>query len=173
MPSGRTHDRLTYLAALPAAWAAYAYAGSPGHALITAAGVLFGGLMFGPDLDVKSVQYYRWGPLRWIWWPYQRMFRHRSVWTHGVLVSLVVRLAYFALVVGVLAAIAYALVATYLPAFAAQGPLPSAMPHLARADHAAIAMGLGGIWLGGALHTWADVVVSGAKRMVRGRRRRR
>ncbi|HEY9900338.1 MAG TPA: metal-binding protein [Pantanalinema sp.] len=173
MPSGRTHDRITYLFALPAAWAAYAYAGSLVHALLAAAGVLFGGLMFGPDLDVKSVQYYRWGPLRWIWWPYQRMFRHRSVWTHGVIASLAVRLAYFTLVVAVAGAIAYALFATYVPGLDLQGILPRDLSGVRRTDPVGLGVALAGIWLGGALHTWADVSVSLARRAFGRRRRRR
>ncbi len=28
--------------------------------------------MFGPDLDIYSVQFQRWGFLRWIWLPYQK-----------------------------------------------------------------------------------------------------
>lgn len=173
MPSGRTHDRLTYLAALPVAWAAYAYAQSAAHAAIATAGLLFGGLMFGPDLDVKSVQYYRWGPLRWVWWPYQRMFRHRSFWTHGVLVSLAVRLVYFAAVVGGLGAIAYALVNTYLAPVALPAEVPASLAGILAPDSTLLWMALAGLWLGGALHTWADVSVSFGKRALKGPRKRR
>jgi uncharacterized metal-binding protein len=172
MPSGRTHDRITYLFAAPAAFAAYAYARSPMHALLAAVGVLFGGLMFGPDLDVKSVQYYRWGPLRWIWWPYQRMFRHRSAWTHGIVASLIVRLVYFALVVAVLGAIAYALFATYVPGLDLAALFPRSLAGVGPLDPTDLGMALAGVWLGGALHTWADASVSFAKRMLNRRRKR-
>ncbi|MBO9539572.1 metal-binding protein [bacterium] len=173
MPSGRTHDRITYLAALPVAWGAFAYAQSALHAALAAVGVLFGGLMFGPDLDVKSVQYYRWGPLRWIWWPYQRMFRHRSVWTHGVIASLAVRLVYFALVIAGLGAIAYALINTYVARLDLPAGLPIDLSSLYLRDPASFGMALGGLWLGGALHTWADVSVSFAKRAFKRRRKGR
>lgn len=173
MPSGRTHDRITYLAVLPAAWAAYAYAQSPAHAALAAAGLLFGGLMFGPDLDLKSVQYYRWGPFRWIWWPYQRMFRHRSFWTHSVIASLAVRLVYFALVVGGIGAIAYALIDTYVARLDRQAILPPDVVGARKPDTISLGMALAGVWLGGALHTWADVSVSFGKRALRGRRKRR
>lgn len=114
MPSGRTHDRITYLSTLPALMATHALLGAWEPALWVAGGLLFGGLMFGPDLDVKSVQYYRWGPLRWIWWPYQRLFRHRSPWTHGLLGGLLVRVVYLGLATTGLGAIAFALMHTYV-----------------------------------------------------------
>jgi uncharacterized metal-binding protein len=50
--------------------------------------------MFGPDLDVYSRQYRRWGMLRWIWIPYQRGMRHRSFWSHGPVVGTAVRILY-------------------------------------------------------------------------------
>jgi uncharacterized metal-binding protein len=46
------------------------------------AAVLFGGLMLSPDLDLHSLAYKRWGPLRFIWLPYRKL-KHRSVWSHG------------------------------------------------------------------------------------------
>lgn len=173
MPSGKTHDRITYAAAAPAGMACYATLGAWEPALCLAGGVLFGGLMFGPDLDVKSVQYYRWGPLRWIWWPYQRMFSHRSTWTHGLVWGLLVRLIYLSLVTAALGAIAFALIHTYLTPLAwrlePQAVLGSLAPPAARQ----VGFVLLGTWLGGALHTAADLAVSGLKRGFRPKRRRR
>lgn len=173
MPSGKTHDRITFLAALPAGLGCHAYLGAWEPAVAVAGGVLFGGLMFGPDLDVKSVQYYRWGPLRWIWWPYQRMFRHRSPWTHGLAWGLVVRLLYLTLVTGAMAAIAFALVHTYVMplSFSVDAHALFVAPDQLTAR--LLMAGLVGTWLGGALHTWADVVVSALKRRLGGRRRGR
>lgn len=50
--------------------------------------------MFGPDLDIYSLQYKRWGYLKWLWTPYQRGMRHRSFISHGFLVGTIVRLWY-------------------------------------------------------------------------------
>lgn len=62
--------------------------------LMVSGGFLFGGLMFGPDLDTYSRQFTRWGILRWIWLPYRRSMRHRSVLSHGPIVGTIVRLVY-------------------------------------------------------------------------------
>ncbi len=62
--------------------------------LMVSGGFLFGGLMFGPDLDTYSRQFKRWGILRWIWLPYRRSMRHRSVLSHGPIVGTIVRLVY-------------------------------------------------------------------------------
>ena len=83
MPSGRTHDAITWLAAVPAAAAAWFLTESVLLTSVVTGATLFGGLMFGPDLDIQSRQYTRWGPLRFIWWPYKVVFRHRSRLTHG------------------------------------------------------------------------------------------
>jgi uncharacterized metal-binding protein len=49
--------------------------------------------MLSPDLDIDSAIYDRWGPLRWLWWPYQRLVPHRH-WVSHSGVSGVLRLAY-------------------------------------------------------------------------------
>ena len=55
---------------------------------------MFGGLMFGPDLDIYSIQYQRWGYLRFIWLPYQKSLRHRSFLSHGPLIGTTLRVIY-------------------------------------------------------------------------------
>lgn len=100
MPSGKTHDRIT-LWSLP--WlvgAGYGLTRNGDLSLLLGGSFLFGGLMFGPDLDIYSVQYKRWGILRWIWRPYQKMMSHRSPLSHGPLIGTVLRLIYLALIVG-------------------------------------------------------------------------
>jgi uncharacterized metal-binding protein len=71
MPSGRTHDAITLLFAFPAAAAAFYYTGDFRSAVIAGGAFLFGGLMFGPDLDTVSRQYSRWSVLRFMWMPYR------------------------------------------------------------------------------------------------------
>lgn len=56
-------------------------------------GYFFGTYFFGPDLDLRSRPYRRWRKLRFIWMPYQT-FKHRSVWTHGYIISDLIRYAY-------------------------------------------------------------------------------
>jgi uncharacterized metal-binding protein len=60
-------------------------------------GFLFSGLIFGPDLDLYSFHYKRWGMLRWLWQPYQKAIKHRSIWSHGPIVGTIGRIVYLSL----------------------------------------------------------------------------
>lgn len=100
MPSGKTHDRITLwslpvVAGLTLAATQHLVAPQQGMAtLMICAGFLFGGLMLGPDLDIHSVQYKRWGWLRWIWLPYRGSMKHRSPWSHAPITGTTVRVIY-------------------------------------------------------------------------------
>jgi uncharacterized metal-binding protein len=94
MPSGRTHDRITYLSLPVIAGLTYLLTRQGDLTLMVTGGYLFSGLMFGPDLDIYSIQYKRWGILRWLWLPYQSYLKHRSFLSHGFLVGTIVRLLY-------------------------------------------------------------------------------
>ena len=101
MPSGRTHDSITLWSLPLLAGLTFARTQSSSLTLCVAGGYLFSGLMFGPDLDVYSQQYKRWGWLRWIWLPYRWSLRHRSFWSHGPIAGTVVRVAYLLIWVGI------------------------------------------------------------------------
>jgi len=94
MPSGRTHDRITLWSLPLIAAATFERTQNASLTLILSGGYLFSGLMFGPDLDIHSQQYKRWGVLRWIWLPYRRSMRHRSVLSHGILIGTLIRVIY-------------------------------------------------------------------------------
>ena len=110
MASGKTHEKINYTA----------YAGlliililmgfqNMWLTLWLTVGVIFGTRYFGPDLDLKSSLYYRWGKMKWIWIPYQRMFKHRSIFTHGFVIGDIIRVIYFGVfVLGMIALINYA-----------------------------------------------------------------
>ncbi|BAU08432.1 metal-binding protein [Fischerella sp. NIES-3754] len=102
MPSGQTHDRITLWALPFVAGATFAQTKSGNLTLLVASGFMFGGLMFGPDLDIYSRQYQRWGLLRWIWIPYQKSLRHRSFLSHGPIIGTTLRVIYLSGVVGIL-----------------------------------------------------------------------
>ena len=93
MASGQQHDRATWLCALPFGLLWWPWLGLAGCA---SAGLSFllGGLWLSPDLDTRSNPSNRWGPLRWLWWPYRRLLRHRSLISHSPLLGSAVRLAY-------------------------------------------------------------------------------
>lgn len=102
MSSGRTHDRIT-LWSLPGVTAiAFGLTHSSNLTLIVSGAFLFSGLMFGPDLDIHSVQYKRWGSLRWLWIPYQKTIKHRSLFSHGPIIGTTLRLLYLAIWLGIL-----------------------------------------------------------------------
>ncbi len=95
MSSGRTHDRITLWTLPLVVLAAFRVTLDGGFTVIVCVGFLIGGWMFGPDLDIHSVQYKRWGWLRWIWLPYRGRIRHRSRLSHGPLIGTAVRVLYF------------------------------------------------------------------------------
>jgi uncharacterized metal-binding protein len=103
MPSGQTHDRIT-IWALPAVVGICFWQTRNGNiTLLVATGFMLGGLMFGPDLDIYSRQYQRWGFLRWIWLPYQKSLRHRSFLSHGPLIGTTLRVLYFTVFISIIA----------------------------------------------------------------------
>jgi uncharacterized metal-binding protein len=63
-------------------------------------GFLVSGLIFGPDLDLYSFHYKRWGKLRWLWRPYQKAIKHRSIWSHGPIIGTIGRIFYLSLWLG-------------------------------------------------------------------------
>lgn len=166
MPSGKTHDAITFIIALPTFAVAWGVSGSLALATIVTCATLFGGLMFGPDLDILSRQYTRWGVFRFLWWPYKVMFRHRSRWSHGIIFGTLIRVVYFAAVIALLVG-----GAVYLRAALTGGALPG-FQELSQAWRAiegnvrqnvgqhAVWAGFGGLWWGAASHTLTDVAWS-------------
>ena len=91
---GRTHDRIT-LACIPIVGGlSLSLSQSPELTISLCSSFLFSGLMFGPDLDIHSKQFNRWGLLKPIWIPYQKILPHRSWLSHGPLIGTVLRLLY-------------------------------------------------------------------------------
>ena len=65
--------------------------------IIAASAHLLGGLYLSPDLDLKSKPFKRWGVLRVLWMPYQKLIPcHRHWLSHGVVVGSIIRLLYLA-----------------------------------------------------------------------------
>lgn len=99
MPSGVTHDRITIWILPWIAGITYCVTRDGELTLILSGGYLFSGMMFGPDLDIRSIQYKRWGFLRSIWLPYRKFFRHRSLFSHGLIIGTCIRLVYLLLII--------------------------------------------------------------------------
>jgi uncharacterized metal-binding protein len=164
MPSGKTHDAITFVLAVPTFAAAWGVTGSAALASVVTAAMLFGGLMFGPDLDIQSRQYTRWGPFRFIWWPYKVVFRHRSRWTHGIVFGTLIRVVYFVAALAILSAAGFYLYMTYVvgqpPDYAeflvAWRSFEAGLRWQGAFRQLALST-LAGLWWGAATHTLADV----------------
>ncbi|MEG4058400.1 MULTISPECIES: metal-binding protein [unclassified Microcoleus] len=102
MPSGRTHDQITMWSLPLVAALTFGQTQSSNLTLLVSGSFLFGGLMFGPDLDIYSCQYQRWGWFKPIWLPYQKSLRHRSFLSHGPLIGTALRILYLAIWIAVL-----------------------------------------------------------------------
>jgi uncharacterized metal-binding protein len=165
MPSGKTHDLVTLALAAPTFAAAWGLTGSLTLSAAATGAMIFGGLMFGPDLDIQSRQYTRWGVFRFLWFPYKAAFRHRSRWSHGIVFGTLIRVVYFALVLTLLLwAFVYA-----RAFFTAGGEVPGwreVVQVWRTLEGAAAARGIGphvllavlaGLWWGAASHTLTDV----------------
>ncbi|MGK7924424.1 MAG: metal-binding protein [Spirulina sp.] len=167
MPSGRTHDRIT-LWCLP--WfvlLTFSLTRSGELTLLAAAGFLFSGLMFGPDLDIHSVQFKRWGWLRWIWIPYQKTLKHRSRLSHGLLIGTTLRLLYLLVLASSIAIFGVA-IAQLLWGFAWnwQHFVRLSLQMLQRFSGEAIALFIG-LELGAMSHSLTDWMGSTYKRLKR------
>lgn len=172
MPSGKTHDLITLLLAPPTFAAGWGLTGDWALATTATCGMLFGGLMFGPDLDIQSRQYTRWGIFRFIWFPYKVIFRHRSRWSHGIIFGTLIRVVYFAAVLALLVWGGIYLRAVFLNG----GAMPGwgDLTHAWRAIEGQITTyGFGpglplavlaGLWWGAASHTLTDVAWSVARK---------
>lgn len=163
MPSGKTHDAITFFLVAPTFAATYYVTREIPISTVITAGMLFGGLMFGPDLDTHSKQYVRWGILKSLWYPYQAFFSHRSRWSHGLIFGTFIRVVYF---MGVLTLLAFLL--SYIYATYTGGDLPNlmrmtktwgAIGEFVQTNVGSYALPslFGGLWLGAASHTFTDL----------------
>lgn len=165
MPSGRTHDLITLLLAPPTAAVTYYFTGDWILTAIITATMIFGGLMFGPDLDIQSRQYARWGPIRFLWWPYKVMMPHRSRWSHSILLGTIIRVIYFLAVVTLILAASLYIRDVYIKgAEQGVGELTGAFARVweifspIRRDYLIAAFI--GLWVGATSHTVSDVLGS-------------
>ncbi|MCX7844855.1 MAG: metal-binding protein, partial [Candidatus Bipolaricaulota bacterium] len=96
MPSHRVHLALELVVLPPCLGAAYGL-GLREELLPLTLGYLAGSLFLSPDLDLyHSRPARRWRPLRVLWWPYTRVFRHRGL-SHHPLLGPLSRLLYLGL----------------------------------------------------------------------------
>ncbi|MFZ9858728.1 MAG: metal-binding protein [Roseiflexaceae bacterium] len=129
---------------------------------------LVSGIWFSPDLDLDSRIHKRWGWFFYIWLPYKWIIPHRHFWSHGLLLPPLVRLGYFfgmiiisiylvesiASLVGMPIPIVYDSIALQIMMWVTQNQLIS------------ISIAVGFI-TGGAVHSIADWLHTGGKKLIR------
>ncbi|MFT3744253.1 MAG: metal-binding protein [Pyrinomonadaceae bacterium] len=164
MPSGRTHDAITFILAAPAFAITYAFVRDVSPSAILTGAFLFGGLMFGPDLDTVSRQYSRWSIFRYLWFPYRSFFKHRSRFSHGLIFGALIRVIYFMGVVSLIVFLAVYIYAAYsggvIPAIGQIGDVwrPIGVVVRERFEANMIVIVFVGLWLGAASHTVTDII---------------
>lgn len=121
MPKYKTHDRITVLSSLICSGCLYLLTQSTGLTITTGVSIIAGGFLLNGDLDWDSSDlivdddiepkeekelrkkykssriYNRWGVIKYIWWPYKKIFSHRSFFTHGLLIGETIRYLYLTL----------------------------------------------------------------------------
>lgn len=165
MPNANTHDFITIILAPPMAALAYYFTGDWTLTAIATGAMVFGGLMFGPDLDIQSRQYTRWGPLRFLWWPYKVVLPHRSWFSHSVLIGTLIRVIYFVAIVTLLIVIGLYARDAYLGSHVwGAGEFKGAFARVwnlfAPLNRSYLIAGLIGLWIGATSHTVTDVLGS-------------
>ena len=166
MPSGRTHDIFTFALIPPSLIAAQWYWSDLRLTALAVGAMAFAGLMFGPDLDLHSAQYRRWGPVRFIWYPYRLALQHRSRLSHGLLFSTIFRVAYFLVVIMLLSTLALYVRRRYV--YGTPSSLTAEFQQVAddlsgfwrQTDKQYFTAGFLGLWAGAAAHSIVDVVGS-------------
>lgn len=98
MPSGKTHDRITLITSPIFFAISLAITENIKLTTVLIISYLFSSFMFNGDLDIISKPYNRWGVFKFIWKPYQKMFKHRSVFTHGIIIGTIIRLIYVGII---------------------------------------------------------------------------
>ena len=163
MPSGKTHDLVTVLLSVPALGIGVLATGDVWLAALVSGGFLFGGLMFGPDLDTASKQYARWRFMKILWFPYRTFFKHRSRWSHGLIFGTLLRVIYL---MGILTGVAFVLTYAYSAYAGKEVPAIWEFTRIwstlrgysdaALGAYGALALFFG-MWIGAASHTITDL----------------
>jgi len=98
MPNGRTHDIITAVIAPVVIMVTYYITKDWKSTGFIFTAYLFASIMFNGDLDANTCSYNRWWLLKLIWIPYQLMFHHRSIFTHGLIIGTVIRILYISII---------------------------------------------------------------------------
>lgn len=83
MPNHTTHETLNIIILIP-----LLFLGFPNtnyySLLLFSVGYVLCTFFVTPDLDTNSRPYHRWKVFRTLWWPYNKLFKHRGISHHCV-----------------------------------------------------------------------------------------
>jgi uncharacterized metal-binding protein len=169
MPDGRTHDLITLVtgaAGAPAVLNTNLPDMGPPNAMVLLGAYLVSGLLFSPDLDLHSGPYRRWRKLRWIWLPYQRLVPHRSWISHSLIIGPILRVVYLAAMLCLLSFVALGLLNLIVPVdpTGKVREITNTIAAWIAAHPATIGYAVAGFFLGAAVHSLTDTVVTAVKR---------
>lgn len=169
MPNGKTHDLITVVTAVGADAAYLLRAPHPDPLLagLFTLSYLFAGYACAGDLDLMSREYRRWGPLRFLWWPYRKLVPHRSWISHGLIMGGLIRAIYLAVVTTLALWVlvwGVSRLGPHLNPSAVTWAEWQSLYTLASAHPKAAGALLAGFILAGTTHSIADIIWSGVKR---------
>ena len=98
MPDCKTHDIITMITAPIIGVSSYLVTNDIKYTIIITLLFIFASFMFNGDLDIPSRPFNRWWLFKMIWIPYQVMFTHRSIFTHGLIIGTIVRILYLGII---------------------------------------------------------------------------
>jgi len=106
MPTGKTHDKITLIITpiiiLTSFYVLKNIRNDINYirdVLIILFSYLFSSFMFNGDLDTNSRPYNRWFLFKMIWIPYQLLFKHRNIFTHGIIIGTIIRIIYLLIII--------------------------------------------------------------------------
>ena len=68
------------------------------HIVIFCIFYIFATYYLSPDLDTNSRIYRRWGLLKWLWWPYLKLMKHRQS-SHSIVLGPISILIYLGMII--------------------------------------------------------------------------
>ena len=104
MPSDAVHVKWGYIVAVAGSVILSALGVNLIDVVLLAFVFMFGIKYVSPDLDIDSQPYQRWGILKVFFYPYMKYIKHRSKWSHGILLGPIFTVSYFLTVVVIIGA---------------------------------------------------------------------
>ncbi|MBN3993841.1 MAG: metal-binding protein [Nostoc sp. NMS2] len=155
MASGKWHDRSILISSPLAGGLTYYTTTNWVVTGILTISYLLGGMYLSPDLDLKSKPFYRWGFLRWIWKPYQKLIPHRGRFFNRNPLS-------HAPIIGTILRVGYLFLLCFIPVVLSG--VHASLLHWIAKNYSSIFLALIGIELSGLTHLLMDITSTNFKK---------